>query len=106
MLFETIVKRLVADEFTAAKDGVAVAIWLRLGNEPHLGTQGAARVGVRCFIARTYNDGKFLNPGSCGLLEDDLQRGLGFPARVDQRLQRKRALTWICRGNKGFSHFH
>ena len=68
--------------------------------------QASARFRIRLLVTGTHHDGKLLDPGARRFLEDDLQGGLRFAGRVDQRLQRQRALTGIGGSDEDFSNSH
>jgi hypothetical protein len=99
-------KRFVADELAPAEDRVSVTAGRGLRNEANLGAERSACIRVGVLIARTDNDRELLDAGAGGFFEYDLEGGFRFAARIDQRLKREGALTWISRSNKGFANFH
>lgn len=106
MIADEMQKWLIADKLAAAENGVAVAVGFRLGDETYLRAKSAAGLGVGILITGADDDGELLDSGASGFFKNDLEGRFRLAARVNERLQRQGALTWIGRGNKGFANFH
>ena len=102
MVADEVEERLVADEFTSAKDGMTIAASGGLGDEADARTQGAAGLGVSGFVAGADDDAELLDPGAGGFLEHDLKGGFRFSVLIHQRLERQGALAGIGGGDEGF----
>src|ERR1043166_3111686 len=106
MIAHEVEKGFLADKVSAAEYGVTVSSRLILHDEPHARAQSTAGLGIPRLVAGTHHDAELIDAGAGRLLEHDLKGGLRLARRINERLQRQRALPWVCRGDQDFSHSH
>jgi len=97
---------LVGGEGPGPLDGIAVATGLGLGDEREArgGTTGGRAIGG--LVAGLHDDGHGVGSGGGGLLDHDLDRGLGLAVAIDEPLERHLPVVLAGGGNDSAFELH
>ena len=99
-------KRFPSQKVSTQRNCVSVAQALRLLHEMQSGAFGSRGRCVSFAVARTDDNADLLDASSLDLFHDDSQRGLAYSVPIDDRLQRKRTLSFSSCRDDSFFDFH